>query len=131
MTYRDLYTSAVGMTGEEIGGDSIGDYEEAAPYLLATFCMDAAEIDRRYRLAHGLAAATLPSVARVEMDNKFPLSDALAPAATYYLAAMLVADENEKLSDRLFTLYTDSISAIVTTLPCEICPVEDRYRIYP
>lgn len=131
MTYRDLYLSAVGMTGEEIGGDTIADYEEAAPYLLATFCRDAAEIDALYRLAHGMSPTTPPSVARIDPEDEFPLSDALTPAATYYLAAMLVADENEKLSDRFFTLYTDSISALITSLPAKITPIEDRYRIYP
>lgn len=131
MTYRELFTVAVGMTGEEIAGDCIADYEEAAPYLLATFCREAAEIDARYRASHGLSAASHTFVACVDMDEEFPLVDILTPAATYYLCALLVADENESLSDRFFTLYSDAISAIVNALPASVCPIEDRYLIYP
>lgn len=129
MTYRDLYLTAVGMTGEEISADCIADYEESAPYLLATFCRECATIDARYRTAHSLGTSTVPKSAFVEMDDEFPLCDALTPAATYYLASMLVADENEELSDRFFTLYTDSVSAVVAALPASRSSVSDKYGL--
>lgn len=129
MTYRDLFLTAVGMTGEEIDGGEIGDYEDCAPYLLATFCRECAAIDARYRAAHSLGTSTVPKGAYVDMEDNFPLCDALTPAASYYLASMLVADENEELSDRFFTLYTDAISAIVSTLPASCAPIADCYRL--
>lgn len=131
MTYRDLFLTAVGMTGEEIDGGEIGDYEDCAPYLLATFCRECAEIDKQYRTAHSLGTASVPRGACVDMDEEFPLADILSPAASYYLAAMLVADENEELSDRFFTLYTDSLAAILSSLPASAAPITDRYNLCP
>ena len=129
MTYRDLYLTAVGMTGEDISDDCIADYEDSATYLLATFCRECAEIDKQYRAAHSMKATTIPKGACVDLNDSFPLCDALTPAASYYLASMLVADENEELSDRFFTLYTDSISAVASSLPAACSSVSDRYGL--
>lgn len=129
MLCREIYRAAVGMTGEDASDDCIFDYEDSSGYLLATFCRDCAAIDARYRIAHALGSASIPNGAFIDLEDDFPLCDALVPAATYYLAAMLVADENEELSDRFFTLYTDSISALCASLPTTRAAVSDRYGL--
>ncbi len=129
MLCREIYLAAVGMTGEDVSDDCIADYEDSSGYLLATFCRDCAAIDARYRMAHAMGSASIPSGALIDLEDDFPLCDALVPAATYYLAAMLVADENEELSDRFFTLYTDSISAVTASLPASRSSVSDRYGL--
>ncbi len=130
MTYRDIYVTAVGMAGEELLDDDNIDYAEISPYLLATFCRECASLDRRYRAAHGDSSIPeIPQTARVDLDDAFPLSDVLQPAASYYLCAMLTADENEKLSDKFFDLYTDVLATLAMQLPATAAPAVDRYGL--
>ncbi len=130
MTYRDILDTAVGMAGEEIGSTENFDYDEAAPYLLATLCRECASVDKRYRAAYdGGSSPTIPTGAAVDLDGTFPLSDALAPAASYYLCAMLTADENEVLSDKFFSLYTDALISVLASLPATSGKISDRYGL--
>ncbi len=129
MTYRDILKTAVGMVGEEISSPDNTDYEETAPYLLATLCRECASVDRRYRMATGGGAPNIPTEASVNLNDPFPLSDALAPAAAYYLSAMLVSDENESMSDRFFSLYTDAITDLLSALPAANGKTIDKYGI--
>ncbi len=131
MTYLDILKTAIGMVGEVIESYDNSDYEECSPYLLATFCRECASADQRYRQAFNPDAPTpkIPKVACVDLADTFPLSDVLAPAASYYLASMLVADENDSLSDRFFSLYTDAVASLLASLPTVSTSVVDRYQL--
>lgn len=118
MTYRELYDSALRIVSETEQDSGDADYEERAGYLLATFCNECSSIDKSYRTAHKIPAISFSPATVVNLSDSFPLHEALAPAAVYYLGAMLVSDENEPLSDRLFSLYTDAIATIQSGLPC-------------
>lgn len=89
------------------------DYSERAPYILANFCNQCSRIHLKYVTAYQLEYQKYTERAIVGMDQPFPLIPELAPAATYYLAAMLVIDENEALSDKLFDLYAGEVSSLV------------------
>ena len=116
MTYRELYDSALRIVAET-DGDANEDYEDRAEYILAAFCSECAPIDKRYCKANKLSETNFSPKSVVDLSERFPLEEIFAPAAVYYLGAMLVSDENESLSDRLFALYTDAISAIQSGLP--------------
>ncbi len=129
MTYRDILKTAIGMVGEEISSTDNTDYEEAAPYLLATLCRECASVNRQYCLAFGDTPGSIPTDASVNLNDTFPLSDALTPAASYYLSAMLVSDENETMSDRFFSLYTDALAELLSALPATNGKTLDKYGI--
>ena len=129
MLCRDIYLAAVGMTGEDMSDDCLTDYEDCSVYLLATCCRECASIDARYRAAHAMEPASIPRGVYIDLEDDFPLCDALVPAVTYYLAAMLVADENEELSDRFFSLYTDSLAALSASIPASHSSVRDCYGL--
>ena len=45
----------------------------------------------------------------------------------FYLAAMLVIDYDEELSDKLYDRYCDSVSVISSAIPFEIESIINRY----
>ncbi len=126
MTCNEIYTVALGMLCESSGNDN-SDYEERAPYLLASFCSACRALDARYRQANGLDTAPDFSDTCIALNEDFPLHRVFSTPAAAYLAAMLVVDENEEMSDRFCALYSDSLSQIQATLPCKVEPIQNRY----
>ena len=130
MTAQKLLETAIAMVCEDpTNADANADYAERAPYLLASFLTQCAPLDRAYRRAHALGEATAFNGATLALDDVFPLSGAFTPAAIYYLAAMLVLDENEAMSDRFFALYTDALASIQSSLPAKIERIRDKHKI--
>lgn len=129
MLYRDLYNASVEMLSEDHATGDVEDYERRAGYLLGTVIAQLKPIDKRYRTAHGQGEAVKSTALCVDLDTTFPLCDAFATAATYYLASMLVMEENERLGDRIFALYADEIASIEASLPTAAHPITDRYGL--
>ena len=130
MTARELLKAAISMVCLS-PSDSEGteDYAERAPYLLASFLNRCAPLDRLYRRANALGTATAFDGVAFSLDDVFPLSAVFATAATYYLAAMLVLDENEEMSDRFFAMYADELTSIRTSLPAAVEPILNKHKI--
>ncbi len=117
MTYQTLFESALALICEDKDDqDGISDYIERAPYLFANAVTACESLDREYRELFGLEQRPAFNGAQVKMDSSFELSQTFAPSTVYYVASMLVLDENEKMSDRLFDLYSSSLSGIQTLL---------------
>lgn len=129
MTYEEIYKGAVQMLNEDPSSDFCDDYERRAGYLLATFTSLALPMDKLHCEANNLLAPTASNASFVELETQFPLSALFAPAATYYLAAMLVLDENEDLSDKLFALYVNEIATIQSSLRAKSEKTADRYGL--
>lgn len=129
MTLREITDAAIQLICENPLDVATNDYKERASYILPTFCGHCSELDDRYRLAHAIKAKTPLSASYMELETAFPLADVFIAPATYYLAAMLVVDENEELSDRFFALYTDALASVESTLPTTTETVIDRYGL--
>ncbi len=130
MTAQQLLEAAIAMVCEDpTDTEANADYADRAPYLLASFLNQCAPLDHAYRRAHALGEATAFDGALLELGDVFPLSGVFAPAAVYYLAAMLVLDENEDMSDRFFALYTDSLASIQNALPATVERILDKHKI--
>ena len=130
MTCKTLFDSAVALLCEDPSdGDRISDYIERAPYLFALCVAECHPLDSQYRTAHGLEAADVTESATLPFESTLPLSTIFAPAVVYYIAAMLVSDENEALSDKFFSLYTDAVSTIQTSLPASVHAIADTYGL--
>ena len=111
-TNKQIYQSALGLIGELNDPMLCEDYEERAPYILAAFCSLACEIDKRLRVVDSLDSQPSFSHVYISLDSAFPLCERLSPAASLYLAAMLVLGENDELSDSLYDKYCDAIASI-------------------
>ena len=128
MTCRDIYEAALRLLGESTVYGENEDYEERAPYIIAAFCTDVRETDEAWREAtEGDDSDTPWSSVRIGLDANFPLSDRFAPSAAYYLAAILVLESNEALSDRLYDKCSDAVSRIRDGIPCETVPIINKY----
>ena len=129
MTYREIYENALRMICEDSTASDTSDYEERAAYILATLISECAAVDKQYRLANGFKAVTYTPVACVELDDAFTLCEALIPIAVYYLSAILVLDENEDMSEKFFSLYTDALTSFLSGLHHTSQPIADRYGL--
>lgn len=127
MTARDILNSAAALICETVSEAESVDYLERAPYILSSFCSQCKRVDADYRRAHAMEKITYSSKATLGLDESFPLIDELIPAATYYLAALLVLDENEQLSDKLMDLYTDSVACLAASLPMLLESIAEKY----
>ena len=128
MTCNDLLKSATALVCERLDDGLAEDYTERAPYILAAFCSQCKGVDASYRRAYQLPAITYSGKATLPLGETFPLVDELIPAATYFLAAMLILDENEKLSDKLMDLYTDSVATLAASLPFISERIAQKYK---
>ena len=127
MKNRDVYAAALRVVCEsDVRGDT-SDYEERAPYLLATLISQLSALDAALRASSGIAGNKITPSVFVGLDEEFPLCDALCGSAVYYLAAMLVIDENEALYERLFALYSESISLLQDSQAFKSHPIVDVY----
>ena len=131
MLYRDLIQSAIAIVCENaVVSFGNEDYHARAPYLLAAFVTQYAKLDSDYRKANGMENKVISTdAATIEVDEEFVLCDVFAPAAIYHLAAGLVIDENEEMSDKFFDRYINAILEIRKNLPSLAEPIVDRYGL--
>lgn len=126
MTNREIYLNALTLMGESAESEYVDDYEERAPYLIASFCAQAKSLDKNMRASEGLSAQTAFSPVYLSLDGEFPLCDSLAAPAAIYVASMTVIDEDPDLSDELYERYCDSMATLSTL--CGVCePIGERY----
>ena len=131
-TNRDIFASALALIGESADG-FVSDYEERAPYLLGSFCTQARAIDKQIRRARKLGTQPSFSSVYLDLDTDFPLCEELISAASVYVAAMLVIDEDATLSDSLYERYCDAMATLATLNqsplgePAVCEPISERY----
>lgn len=117
MTLQSVYDTALRLLGEVVGSVSESELAERAPYIGAALCTEASALDRAYRQAFGLEEAKSFPALFLSLDSDFPLSDRFAPAASYYMAAMLILDEDAELYEKLFDRWCQDLAAISAEIP--------------
>ena len=65
----------------------------------------------------------------IPLEADFPLSDRFVNAATAYLAAMLIIDENGELSDKIYDKYCDMMARIQSEIPAKIEKIAQKYGV--
>ena len=126
MRCSEIFEGAIKLWAEVENGYDISDYTERFPYIIAMFCSEAEEVDRKYRIANDIEAMSY-TFTPLTMSSEFPLCDALAASGIYYTAAMLVSDENMEASDRFFDKYCSSLSSIEAGLPGRVEQIKNVY----
>ena len=127
MKNRDIYISALHLIGENAYAEENLDYEERTPYLLAAFCSEGATTDAAYREYKNLGTTPPVDSVSIPLDVDFPFAERFVHAASLYVAAMLIIDENTELSDKLFDKYCDAMTTIESEIPLKIEKIADRY----
>ena len=129
MINREIYKSALCILAQTTSDmeDHVSDYEERAPYLIACFCNEVADIDRNMRRALGITEAFSFNKAYVSLEDDFPLLDRFVVVAARYLAAMLIINDDGELSDRLFHMYCEGIELIRNEIPTILESIANKY----
>ncbi len=127
MKNRDIYISALHLIGENADAEENFDYEERTPYLLAAFGSEVASTDSAYREYKKLGKTPSVDSVSISLDADFPFAERFVHAASLYVAAMLIIDENAELSDKLFDKYCDTMATIESEIPLKIEKITDIY----
>ena len=131
MTYYDIFDSAIAAVCEDVtASHATEDYRTRAQYLMGSFVVQYANLDSLWRTAHGMNPVEIDTdTVSVEPDDDFPLSDIFIPVAINCLAAGLVLDENEEMSDKFFDRYITGVMDIRKALPCRQSSIVDKYGL--
>ena len=123
----DILSQALKRFGRSLTDEEREDYTARAPYLLATVCSEAKDLDEHYRAAHGIGKAPDFDEVEIDLESDFPLCDRFVGAASAYLAAMFIIDDNVTLSDKFFDVYCDNMARIATEIPTQIEIIAQKY----
>ena len=136
---REIYNNALSLIGETTDEDYNLDYEQRAPYIIASFCAQVSAVDKRLRAIDGLGKANDFNRLHLDLDTDFPLCDKLLGCAALYLAAMLLSDYEYERSESFYDKYCDAIATLsasidisssdesVDTVSAVCEPIADRY----
>ena len=127
MKNRAIYEAALRLLAESTIAEETADYEDRAPYLIATFCTEMSELDIQLRSMTGDTTETEYDRVYLSLDDVFPLTSRLSSAAILYLAAMLILESDEERSDKLYEQYSDAVSRIIHALPATLHPIINKY----
>ena len=130
MKCTEIFKGALRLLNEKGAVDENQDYAERAPYILSAMFAECSKIDKKYRVANGLTKQGYINSIYTELSSEFPLCSRFNGAAIFYLASLLIIDENDDLSDSFYDKYCDSISAIVAEIPDSQATVEKTLNVY-
>ena len=127
MKCSEIFKSALRLLNERGAEAENEDYAERAPYILASMFSAAAATDKNYRASNDLNEQGAFSSTHVELFEEFPLSERFASAAVFYLASLLIIDDNEELSDTFYEKYCDSMASISSEIPSKVVKIKNVY----
>ena len=111
-TNREIYENALRLLGETGSDDLCSDYEERAPYIIASFCAQVIDVDKRIRMIENMDEVADFNRLCLDLDADFPLCDKLLGCASLYLAAILLSDNDYELADSFYDKYCDAIATL-------------------
>ena len=103
------------------------DLRERMPYLMALFCGEILSGGLPFGIAEGVSPDEVFSRGLIDESEDFPLDNKFVTPAAYYIAAMLVADFDSPLFDKLFDRYTDAVASIIDGTGAYVEPITDVY----
>jgi len=130
MKCTEIFNGALRLLNEKGAADENQDYAERAPYILSAMFSECSKTDKKYRTANGLTKQGSFNSIYTDLTAEFPLCSRFNGAAIFYLASLLIIDENDELSDSFYDKYCDSISAIVAEIPDPQATVEQTLNVY-
>lgn len=128
MTNKDIYLGALALIAEPVT-EGAEDYAERAPYIMANFISENSALDGQYRLFLGAEKAGGGSPVYAAFDEEFPLSARFASAAQYYLASMLIADEDVDRADVFFDRFCTAMADILSEIPAMCEKIVSAYDV--
>lgn len=131
MVYYDVLDGAIAAVCEDVTATrAIEDYATRGQFLLANFVTQYAKLDEIFRQANGLEPQEIKTdMVSVDPEEEFPMCNVFIPVAVHYVAAGLVIEENEEMSDKFFDRYINGILEIRKELPAKQGAIVDKYGL--
>ena len=131
MVYYDVLDGAIAAVCEDVTATrAIEDYATRGQFLLANFVTQYAKLDEIFRQANGLEPQEMKTdMVSVDPEEEFPMCNVFIPVAVHYVAAGLVIEENEEMSDKFFDRYINGILEIRKGLPAKQGAIVDKYGL--
>ena len=127
MKNRDIFENALRILAQSSVAGDTEDYAERAPFLIADFCTEALDLNTRLCEATGKTPITEFERVWLPLEENFPLLDRLAPIACLYVAAMLILDEDDELSDKLYARFCDKLASVWKEIPALLESIKEKY----
>ncbi len=103
------------------------EIEEKFPYALGAVCGNLAALDSLYREFKGEDPQEEFSSFFIDVSDTFPLCERFAHPCTMYVASMVIADVDDKLSDKLYDKYARAVKSIASEIPFECADTVEKY----
>lgn len=131
MKCSDIFNAALRLLNEKESTllTETDELRDRAPFILATCCEELAQLDHHYRQANGLDSAPPHHAVCLPLSADFPLCKRFAPIAAYYLASLLIADENMTLADFFYDKFSDAVATLTGEIPAVCHKIYDAYAM--
>ena len=123
----NIFTDALHLLNINDDSEECIEFTDRAPFLIASVCLEAWDIDKLYRKVNNLETQPVFNPTGFKLNDFFPLADRFITPAAFYVASMLISDTNMELGDSLFDKYCESMSKIVESLPGDISQTKNVY----
>ena len=127
MKCKKIFDTTLAVLDEASAHTNNDDLRERMPYLMALFCGEILSGGLPFGIAEGVSPNEVFSRGMIDESEDFPLDERFAAPAAYYIAAILVADFDSPLFDKLFDRYTDAVSRIIDGTGAYVEPITDVY----
>lgn len=127
MKCKEIYDMTLAILDEMSPEANSDDLQERMPYLMALFCGEMLSDMAPFGISDSADACGVFSRGLIDESEDFPLESKFSTPAAYYIAAMLVADYDSPLFDKLFERYTDLVSGIIDGAGGISEPIVDVY----
>lgn len=126
MNCRKIFDCAAALIAEDPHNDDIQDLLDRSVGILNTCIYNTYDINNMYEMR--VLNRPEPQYCEIEsIDDEFPLCDDMAGICIYYLASVLVNNENVELSDNFNGEYKSLLNDIIKKIPADVEKISDIY----
>lgn len=126
MNCRNIFNCAAALIAEDPYDENNEDLLIRSVNIINTFIYNTYDVGNLYEMR--VLNQFERHYREVEnIDDTFPLCDDIAGICIYYLAAMLINNENTELSGKFYNEYKTMLNNIVDKIPADIQSISDIY----
>lgn len=117
MKNMDIYKKALELLGGRFDRDRLIEYTIRAPYILGGFFYENCALDDRYREILGCGRRKYTHTVYADLALDFPFVKRFQAAAEYYMASILVLEDDGETGDKFYGLYSGEMAEIISEIP--------------
>jgi len=128
MTCYDILMMVAALVGEDPDDSGSKMLKRRLPALINIVYPELLELDRAYRrYVNGEIVSDKEPHPVNSLGDECPVCTRLAPALAFYVAALVIRDENAALAEMLSRDYINSRDTAAASIPSHSSEIRDRY----